>query len=289
MSNSIQNTQAKLANSLDQMNTQKKANSYAELGLDTTRVLSARNMLARQAAQDTVTSQVGTTLDYYNTSLTAVDGDMSDLRKAMLDVVGSGDTYGLQTTIEQTFASVRTALNTTVAGQPIFAGSMTGSTPVKPATLQDTIGLDPNDAFNNDQVKLSAQVSNDNTMQYGVVASDVGKNIIAAFRTLAEAGPFGEKATDAQMDAVKTAMKQIEDGLADVRTANANNGRLQAEVDTVTARGEDRTKMLKTVIGKAEDADLGQVALDITNGQTMLSASYSVFAKIANLSLANYL
>jgi len=292
MSNSIQNTQAKLANSLEQMDTQKKANTYAELGLDTTRVLSARSMLARQQAQDTVSSQVGTTLDYYDTSLNAIDDDMSKLRQQMLDVVGSGDSYGLQTTIEQAFASMRAALNTTVAGNPIFAGSMTGTTPFKPTSLDDLIsGAYPTDAdaFTNDQVKLTAQVSNDITMQYGQVASDVATKLVAAFRTLAAAGPFTDKVTDTQMQAIQTAMDQITDGLGDVRTANANNGRLQAQIDTVTARGEDRTTMLKTVIGNAEDADLGQVALDITNSQTMLNASYSVFAKISSLSLANYL
>ncbi len=58
-----------------------------------------------------------------------------------------------------------------------------------------------------------------------------------------------------------------------METASANNGRLRAQIDTLQARGEDRTVMLKTVIGDAEDADMGRVATDIINNQTMLQAS----------------
>lgn len=292
MTNAIQGTQSKLATSLEQLQTGKKANDYKELGLDTTRVLSARSMLARQAAQDSVSSQVGTQLEYYNTSLTAMEKDATDLRKSLTEAIGSGDASGLQSGVEQAFASLRSLFNTAVAGQPIYAGSQTGSAPFTPKTLDDlkTVNLGtPDNAFINDQVKASAQVSDDINMQYGITASDVGTNLTKALQTLADAGPFDGKPTDAQVAAMKQAIDQLGAGIHDVQTASANNGRLQQQIDTLQARGEDRTVMLKTVIGDAEDADMGQVATDIINNQTMLQASYSVFSRISGLNLSNFL
>jgi flagellar hook-associated protein 3 FlgL len=47
--------------------------------------------------------------------------------------------------------------------------------------------------------------------------------------------------------------------------------------------------LLTGVIGSVEDADLGQVAIDISQRQTILQASYSVFAQLNSMSLANFL
>lgn len=289
MLSGMQRVQQKLADSLTQQSTQKKANDYGALGIDTSRLLSARSMLARQEAQKSVGSHVQTTLEFYNTSLTGLDTGIEKLRKALLEVVGTGNGSGIQAMIEDTFKDLRGALNTAVAGQPIFAGSQTDNDPFTPAKLADLVGLDPADAFTNDQVKTSAQLADGVNMEFGIVASDVGLKLVQAFKTLAEAGEFGESPTDAQIAAVRDAMGQLEGGLHDVRSISANNGRKQNQVDTLVERGGDRQVMLKKVIGDAEDADLVQVQIDIVASQTILTASYSVFSRLSEMSLANYL
>ncbi|WP_204265676.1 flagellin, partial [Klebsiella pneumoniae] len=77
--------------------------------------------------------------------------------------------------------------------------------------------------------------------------------------------------------------------LGDLRAVNAENGRKQNQVDTLATRGEQRSLVLQGVIQDNEDADLGQVAIDLAQQKTVLEASYSVFAQLSGLNLAAYL
>ena len=70
---------------------------------------------------------------------------------------------------------------------------------------------------------------------------------------------------------------------------NAKNGDNQNLVETLGKRADDRATLLTQVIGDAEDADMGQVATDISTRTTILNASYAAFSKLNGLSLINFL
>ncbi len=289
LASGIARSQENLATSQLQLNSGKKATDYAGLGLDAVRTLSARSMLAQQESYKSNAGRVSTTLSLYNANLDQVDTSLSDLSKQLLDAIGTGDSPGLQAAIESAFGDVRTALNSAEGGIPLFAGSQTSSTPFLPKTLQDTVGLNAADAFTNDSVRQSTRVGENIDLEYGIGASEVASNLVPAFRTLAEAGPFGEKLTDAQKQAITNAMAQLDVGLKDVRTVNATNGRNQNKIETLSDRADDRIDLFKELIGSVEDADLGQVAIDITQRKSILEASYSVFAQLNSMSLAQFL
>lgn len=289
MSGAIQRSQQGLAISQLQLNNGKRAQDYAGLGTDTVRTLSARTMLAQQDSHKAVADRVSTTLDLYAAHLNQVDDSVAKLRVQIYDAIGSGDSPGLQEAIEAAFTDYRNALNASEGGRPLFAGAQTDQLPLKPQTLNDTIGLDPTTAFSNDQVRSSGRVGDGIDVEYGIVASDLGTNFLTGFRTLAEAGPFGEKLTDAQMTALKQAVGEMESALVDVRSVNGEVGRKQNQVETLGNRAEERSILLEEVIGKVENADMGQVAIDIAQRKSILEASYSVFAQLSGLSLSNFL
>jgi flagellar hook-associated protein 3 FlgL len=122
-----------------------------------------------------------------------------------------------------------------------------------------------------------------------VLASEVGADLYQAFRTLAEAGSIGTTPTPAQAAKMNEALGQIDMGLAQVRTVNADNGRKLAQVDTLATRAEERSLLWKDIVSENEDADLAQVAIDLTRQKMVLEASYSVFAQLSKLSLISYL
>jgi flagellar hook-associated protein 3 FlgL len=124
---------------------------------------------------------------------------------------------------------------------------------------------------------------------YGISASSLGKNLYEAFRTLAQAGDIGAQPTTAQMDALKVVVSQLDTGLGDVRAVNAENGRKQNQIETLSKRGDERSLLLNGVIESNEDADMGQVAIDISQQMAVLNASYSVFSQLAGLSLVTYM
>ncbi|KQO05261.1 flagellin [Sphingomonas sp. Leaf242] len=289
LSQAIQRAQSKLAATQTQLNTGKKASTLAGLGTDAARTLSARTVLARQESQSASATRLGTTLSLYDANITSIDTGATDLRQSILTAIGTGSGAGLQASIDSAFGQFRTALNATDGSGPLFGGSQTGDVPFKPATLADTIGATPATAFANDLVRASARVAEGTDLTYGVVASDLGSTMLAAFRTLAEAGTIGDKMTAAQKDALGTAVNQIATALTGVRAVNAENGRKQSQVETLATRGEERATLLKDSISRVEDADFGQISTDLAQQQSVLKASYSVFGQLTSMSLVDYL
>ncbi|MBB5713674.1 flagellin [Sphingomonas aerophila] len=288
MSDAIQRSQQKLAVSQAQLSTGKKAPDFASLGAQAVRNLSAHSLVSREKAHSEVASQVGTTLSIYDSNISAIETMASDLKQSATAAIGTQDSTGLQDAINAAFAQFRSSMNATAGGVPIFSGSQT-SLPFTPEKLADTAGLAPSNAFTNDQVRASARVGDGIDVQYGVTASELGTDMLAAFRTLAEAGTFGDRPTEAQTQALRSAIGQIGDALGNIRGVNAENGRKQAQLETLGTRADQRSLIYQDVIGRNEDADLGQVAIDLAQQQAVLQASYVVFGKLSGLSLADYL
>lgn len=289
LSTAIQRSQQNLSTSQLQLTNGRKANDYAGLGISAVRTLSARSMLTQQLSYQSVAERVSTTLTLYDANITQIDNSMSDLREQLASALGTRNSPGLQNLIESTYIGVRSSLNATEAGLPIFAGSQTGDMPMVPETLADFAAVYPGEIFLNDQVRQSGRMSDGLDVKYGIVASEVGEGLMPVFKTLSDAGPFGQYLSDQQMDAIRQAISEIDKGLIDVRTINAENGRKQNLVDTLKERAIDREMLLTGVIGSVEDADLSQAAFDISQRQVILEASYSVFAQLSTLSLTNYM
>lgn len=289
MSEAIQRSQEKLAITQQRLASGKKATDFASLGTETVRNLSAHSLLARQDAQSTVSKRVGTTLSLYQGHLESMESAVSSLKTDILSAIGTGDAAGLQEAIQTAFSQYRTSLNSGEGGVPLFGGSQTDGAPFTPDTLDAVATTSADDAFKDDGVRASARVADGVDVTYGITAASVGKDLYAAFKTLAQAGTIGSKPTDAQLDALKQAVGQLGTGISSLQAVNAENGRKQNQVETLTSRGEDRSLLLQGVIENNEDADLGQVAIDLAQQKTMLQASYSVFSQLSDLSLVSYL
>ena len=289
LSNAIQRSQQKLAETQLQLATGKKARDYAALGTETVRHVGARTLVAKYEAHSTVAKRVETTLGLYDANMTAIDTSASELRTGLLTAIGTGDSAGLQEAIEQAFQQFRSSLNADEGGLPLFAGSRTDGKPFKPATLADTVGMVPADAFSNDTIRPAARVADGLDVEYGALADEIGTDLFRGFQKLAEAGALGAKPTAAQEAALKDAVNLFETGLASLRGVSAENGRKQNQVETLGSRAEERTLILRDLIADNEDADLAQVATDLAQQQTTLKASFSVFSQLSSLSLTDYL
>jgi flagellar hook-associated protein 3 FlgL len=289
MADAIQRSQQKLAVTQERLSTGKKANNFSDLGTETVRNLSAHSMLAKQDAESTVAKSVGTTLQLYDANLSSIQSSASSLRDQLLAAIGTGQATGINEAVDAAFHQYATALNATEGGVPLFGGSQTGSDPFAASSLSQLSSMNPSDVFKNDEVKTSARVGDGVDVQYGITASDVGTDLFSAFKTLSQMGTISETPTDAEKAQLSAAVDALNKGLATVNTANAANGRNQEQVDTLATRGDARSLVLKDVISNNEDADLGQVALDLTQQKEVLQASYSVFSQLSGLSLVNYI
>ncbi len=289
LSGAVQQAQRRLADTQLQLNSGKKAKDLAALGGAAVRTLSARTALATQAAQSAATSRLGTTLSLYEVNITAIDTVASDLKTQLMAAVGTGSTATLPGSIDSAFSQIRSALNATDGFEPLFGGAQGDEVSFKPATLADTIGVTPESAFGNDDVRAAAPVGGGATLTYGITARDLGSGLLAAFQTLAAAGPIGDTPTAAQRDALNSAIGQIDAALPQVRGLNASNGLRQTQMATLASRADDRAALLQKLVSDNEDADYGEISMALTQQKTMLEASYAVFGQVSSLSLVNYL
>ncbi|GAA4001023.1 flagellin [Sphingomonas humi] len=286
---SIAQSQRSLSEVQQQMATGKKAPDFASLGIETMRNLSARTMLARQEAHAAVGNRIGTTLALMDTQMAGMEESLSKLRDGLLSAVGTKRADGLQEVMEEAFQRFRTGMNSDEAGQYLFAGSQTDTAPFVPATLAATAGLPTANAFRNDNVTAEARVADGLDVTYGTTASAMGSELFEAFRTLADAGTVGPVPTAAQLSAMNNAIGQLNDGLKILRAAHAENGRRQAQVESLTDRAADRTLILEKLVSRNEDADMADVASQLMQRKSSLEASYTLFSRLSNLSLINFM
>ncbi|WP_404367655.1 flagellin [Sphingomonas sp. MMS24-J45] len=289
MSAAIQQSQQKLATTQAQLATAKKAPDYASLGTEAVRNLSTHSLLARQEAYVAAAGRVGITMQIADTHIGSIDTSAMSLKQDILTAIGTGKGTGLNDAINAAFNQFRAALNASEGGTSLFGGSQSDGAPFTPNTLADTLTTPASAAFVNDDVKASVRLADGVDVEYGITASDVGTGLYAAFQTLAGISPVGDPPTAAQLSVLSQAAGQIDTGLTSLRAVNADNGRKQAQTETLGTRAEDRATLMKNIISGNEDADLGQVAIDLAQQKTVLQASYSVFAQLSGLSLVSYL
>lgn len=289
MADAIQRAQQKLAVTQTSLSTGKKAHDYAGLGTEAVRTISAHTMLARHQAQSQTSKHVATTLAIYDSHVTGIDTAIGDLRTQIITAIGTDQSAGLQDMIQGTFDQFRNSLNASEGGVSLFAGSRTNVSPFAPQTLADAAATPSANAFRNDDLRPTAHVADGRNVTYGITASEVGQGIYEAFRSLAAAGPIGTKLTAAQKTALQGALSQIDDGMTTLRAVNAENGRKQGQLETLSERADQRSLLLEDIIASNEDADLGKVAVDLAQQKATLEASYSVFAQLSSLNLTKFL
>lgn len=285
---SIQRAQEKLSVTQAQLSTGKKAPDLAALGSEAVRTLSAHTLLAKQEAHAQTATRLGTTLSLYETSITAIENGSMDLGNRLSLAVGTGESAGLGEAISAAFDQFRSMLNTSEGGLPLFGGGIS-TDPYTPSKIEDLTGLAASTHFEDGQAIARARVGDGLDLNYGITASELGLEMTKVYRSLVEAGPFGERLTDAQKTALTTIKGQLDDAVTGIRQINAENGRRLAQTETLVDRANERALVLKDVISRNEDADLAQVAMDLAMHKTTLEASYSVFTQLNELSLLNYM
>jgi flagellar hook-associated protein 3 FlgL len=289
MATAISRVTGKLADSQRQLATGKTADRHAGLGAGAVRVLTARNLLERTQGHIGAARQLTHTLNIYDSHMSQLETSMMSLRESLATGLGVQVGTGLDADIGNGFIELANTLNARDGGVALFSGSRTDGPAFTPATPADTLSVTDQDAFQTDGVRQTTRVADGANIEHGVDGRVIGTEFLSAFRTLAQAGPFGETLTANQMDAIKDAMKLLDGGLETLRVANAENGRSLARADQLSQRAERRVTMLTEVISRIEDVNLAELATNLAAQKTMLEASYAVFTRLSGLSLASYL
>jgi flagellar hook-associated protein 3 FlgL len=86
-----------------------------------------------------------------------------------------------------------------------------------------------------------------------------------------------------------TALGNLDNALNNISTVRASTGARLKELDTVKNAGDDRALQYSQTLSSLQDLDFAKAASELTQQQVNLEAAQKSFAKVAGLSLFNYL
>jgi flagellar hook-associated protein 3 FlgL len=176
-------------------------------------------------------------------------------------------------------------LNNNIGGRYLFSGGKTNTAPVTiPVPASFAIGVPDSNYYNGDDEVLTARVTETFLLPYGVRANQDGfKNLFAAINQSIE----GLKANaptiiDAAITLLNTSAEDINaiksDINANIATINESNAFLDATQAYVLG-----------IYGTETSADTVALSTQIATQQSVLQASFQVFARISGLKLSDYL
>jgi flagellar hook-associated protein 3 FlgL len=272
----------------------KVSTDYAGIGDKTAALEGARAAAARADAYATNTQLAVTQTDLQDTQLTTLSSLAEQLKEAITTAAGNGDGTDLMATADNIFQQASAILNSTDAnGNYIYGGGQGNSKPFTAASLSNLASGDVSSFFANGTQKKSVLIGDGQSVQIGVLASDIGTELMTALKSLVEAdnsGSLDGALTSAQTtNLTDNVLPLATQAYTDLNTATAVNGDTYTRLGDAVANQQSLSTLYKGFVSDIEDADMTQAATKLSLNQTALQAALEVTAKLGQLSLLNYL
>jgi len=274
----------------------KVAQDYAGIGAKTSALEAARASAARADAYQSATQSALSQTDLQNTELTQLSDLAGQLKQALTGAIGNNDATGLMDQVQSIFDQASQILNAKDAnGNYLFGGEKDDQPPFTAASLSDLAGLSSvSDAFSNGTQKKSVMVADGEPVQIGVLASDVGSQIMQTLKDIASfnAGANGNLSgpmSGAQSDFLVGEMPQATAAATGLNAATAANGDVYNRLNDALGQQQALSTLYQGFVSNIEDVDMGSAITQLNENQTALQAALQVTAQLGQISLLNYL
>ena len=281
-----------------QVSSGKQSQDYAGLGDKTAALESARAAKARADSYQSNTQLAVTQTNMQDTQLTSLSGLANELQQAITTASGNGDGSSLMSTASDIFDQAAQILNSTnSSGNYIYAGQTADRKPFTGTSLASLGGTPPpavSSFFQNGTQKKSVVTGDGQTVQIGVLASDVGTQLMTALQDLVQAdtppGSLGGQLTSAQSTMLTTnVLPDARAAATGLNDATAQNGEVYQRLQETVTTQQSLSTMYAGFVSNIEDADMGKAVINLNQDQVALQAALQVTAKLGQISLLNYL
>lgn len=280
--------QARLGDVQTQLATGLKTLDYKDISRDTQRLLSLE---ATREKLKSYSDNGNLILNQVNIAYETF-GSMDQLGNTVLGGLTAalgGETVDPAVTTSQAqiamneFASL---LNLKVANRYLFAGTDIDTQPVNladPGWVAQTPPSVVNDTYyQGNDTRLSVQLSETLTVQFGILASDGPfEQALRAFNLVAN-NPGNNAAYAEALDLLKNALS----GIADIRGQLSTNAKT---IEDQNIRNEEDIANLDEVIASIKQTDIPAATVQLKTLETQIQASYSASVTMLRLSLVNFL
>src|SRR4051812_23531980 len=267
----------------DKVATQRNGNDLKDYARNSELLTAMKSVQSRLDVYQDQNNLIADKLSTQDTGLTRVADAAQSIRQIMSEAIASGRVDTLVEDIQAQMNNATEGMNARYGGKYLFAGGQVDTRPVTATTLADlTSGPPISNWFKNDQFQVTAKLDEATNINTGVLASDIGTNMLTALQTFESfnqggSGPFTGQMTAAQKTFLEGQLANWETIRVDVTNLAAHNGANQKRVDTVGADLTSRKNSLAGMVGDITDADMGEAAAQLQQAQLSVQSAAYVF------------
>ena len=291
----LQKAELALDNSNRQVATGKLASTYAGYGQKTAVMEAARSAGAKAEAHAAAARVAAQRIDLQDTQLTQLSELAGHVRQTLTKAAADQDGTSLMTQLQGYFGQMVDTLNAKDANGYIYAGDNNQVAPITVSTLSELAALPAvSGAFANGSVTSSLRIGENQTVQVGMLASDIGTELFALFRQAAQfdasgSGPFDAKTTAAQQSFLETSIQTAVAAASAVNADAAANGIRYQVVQTAAEQMQAFSTVHKDFVSNIEDVNIGEAMAKLQQQQIALQAAFQMTSKLNQLSPIDYL
>ncbi|MDO9462099.1 MAG: flagellin [Alphaproteobacteria bacterium] len=286
--------QAQLADDQRQVATGYKSDTFKGIARDASALISAQAIDSRTTQFIELGQQVGAVVSIQDTALSGIYDAAKGLRDSILGSLANNSGRTVSVDLDSAFVSGKAMLNTRYAGKFLFAGARSDVQPFNPADISTlaTVATPIADFFQNSQQKAQVRIEQNVIVQHGVLASDMGLDMMASIKRMAEydaATPFSEALTPADRAILQAEVANLDNVLSGIIKLQANNGFVANRIESVVIRQEALENVNKQLIADLSEVDMAEAITRFNRDQLAIEASYSLIRQLSQISLLNFL
>jgi len=298
---------AKVVDAQRQVDTGKYAEFYKDIFQDVNSLTGSQTLLAKLEQHKENDGLTQSTLSSYDQAIGGMEAAGTDIKDAVMGAINASSALGFDAAIEGAFEASLSFLNSQNSTGYLFSGSKTDTAPVNITNFSDLlVALEPpTDIFANNSLKKTVRIDENRTLEVGILAEDLGLEIMTALQRIAlwqagtipatapiPTGPAGPASTpltpedQAFLIGEIANLETLVNNISEVRGANGLN---QKTVESTIASLDLQVDQTKIFISDIEDVDSAQAITNLNQKNFALEASYNVLSQVNRVSLLNFL
>lgn len=299
--------QERVVNADRQVSTGHVAEHYKDIYQETTSLTGAKSLLSSLEQHEQNNAVTTSTLSSFDQSLAGMENAAKDLLDAVTGAVNASSGLGFNSSIEGVFDTVLSFLNIQTAEGYIYSGTLIDTAPVNITDISDLLTAlePPTDIFDNNSLKKTAKIDENRSLEVGILAEDVGLEIMTALQRIAmwqngtlattapvpvgPAGPVSTPLATEDQTFLIGEIANLEDLVRQFGEARGDNGLNQKTLEETQVMVGDQISQTKIFISDIEDMDSVEAINYLNQVNFALEASYNVLGQVSQLSLLNFL
>ncbi len=270
--------------------------TYGGFGDQTAALEAAQSQVSLSTAYQAAAQLGANQANLQDTQLTQLSTLAGQLQQDITTAVANNSGSTLMASASSIYDQVTQILNSQDAnGNYMYGGDLSNTPPVTTSSLSDLASLSSvSDAFTNGTLKGGVQVGDGQTVQVGMLASNIGTGVLQTLKDIASYnsgtnGNFGTTLTSAQSNFLSNEIGTAQSASEAVNNAAAQNGNTYTQLQSAVTQQQTMNTLYQGFVSNIQNVNMASAITNLNQDQTALQAATEVTAQLNQISLLNYL